>query len=157
MNKESTTNGNAVSLEKQYELMYTDAVNVSYEVKRAIFELSRWVVTLQGLVIGAGVLEEVTLSPVFVTVPILIGFAGLLLNVGFQKELNNHRRTLAILRKDIGGAIALTHADHINAHYHNQRAFFDYWRIIKSGHIVIISLATLLAALVISDAAGIFS
>ncbi len=149
------TNSNVVSVEKQYELMYTDAVNVSYEVKRAIFELSRWVVTLQGLVIGTSVLEDVAISSIFVAVPILIGVAGLILNIGFQKELNSHRRTLAILRKDIGGAVQQTHAEHINAHYFDDRKVFDYWRIIKSGHMVIILSATLLATLIVWNAATI--
>lgn len=32
----TTNNSSVLTLEKQYELMYTDAVNVSYEVKRSI-------------------------------------------------------------------------------------------------------------------------
>ena len=157
MNNETSKGDNIVSLEKQYELMYNDAVSVSYEVKRSIFELSRWVVTLQGLVIGGAVLEDVDMSSVFVTVPVLIGLAGLVLNIGFQKELNSHRKTLAILRRDIGGAVTSTHSEHINAHLYEKRVIFDYWNIIKSGHIIIILFASLIAVLVVADSAGLIS
>lgn len=137
---------NLISIEKQYELMYTDAVQVSYEVKRAIFDLTKWIVSLHGLIVGFAAIATFKLDWYFILAPLLIGLVGLVLLQGFQSELNSHRKTLAQLRHSIGGDVATIHHEHVNRYYHNKnKSVLSYWNLIRSGHFLVLLASTAIA------------
>ena len=138
-----------VTREKQYELMYTDAVQVSYETKRAIFDLSKWIVTLHGLIVGFTAVAQFQINMMFLAAPIMIGIVGFILLQGFQNELNSHRRTLAALRAKIGGDVAEIHEDHIQKYYHQSESTkFNYWNLIASGHKLVLVGSTIMSTFV---------
>lgn len=138
-----------VTLEKQYELMYTDAVQVSYETKRAIFDLSKWIVTLHGLIVGFTAVADFQIDMMFLAAPIMIGVVGFILLQGFQNELDSHRRTLATLRARIGGDVAEVHKEHVNKYFYvkNSRKF-SYWNLISSGHRLVLLGSTLMSTFI---------
>lgn len=140
---------NIVTLEKQYELMYTDAVQVSYETKRAIFDLSKWIVTLHGLIVGFTAVADFKIDMLFLAAPIMIGVVGFILLQGFQNELDSHRRTLATLRARIGGDVAEVHSDHVRKYYHMKSdKKFSYWNLIASGHRLVLLGSTLMSTFI---------
>ena len=152
-NSQSQAQKKRVSTEKQFELMYADVVQVTGEVKRAIFDLVRWVVTLQGLIVGFAVLRDIQVSLHFVWAPVLIGVSSLILLHGFQSELDSHRKTLAILRDEIDDHVGRIHHEHIQTHLHGNATLRSYWSIIRNGHRLIILGTTIASVLIILDAA----
>lgn len=139
-----------MSTEKQFELMYQDMNSTLSDQKRAQFDLTRWLVTLQVGIAGFSFLDGVTLSPWFALVPLMAGLAALMLNYGFDRELLSHRRSLAEIRRKVGGDFEMIFADMVDRYKDgNKREWGSFFWIIGFSHDLIIVMASVTAAVVI--------
>lgn len=133
---------------RQYELMFDDLIRTIADRKRTIFDLSRWIVTLQGIVIATAASKEISFSAAFVIAPLLIGMIGLMLHSGLNSELSSHRHALAVLRDRVSGPFAELNADFQNAWLHaHKRTDVTYWSRITMSHRMIILGSTAVASL----------
>ncbi|WP_197917472.1 hypothetical protein [Thiosulfatihalobacter marinus] len=141
-----------LSREKQFELLYWDFVTAIWDRKRSIFDLCRWIVTLQALVVGFVALREVEFEIYFFAVPLLIGGVGLYLLSGFQQELFSHRRTVAEIRHRVGGDFRDITIDHFNVFREGKKGRDTYWYSIATGHwiIIVVSTAVSVAAVLLA-------
>ncbi|MEL7178440.1 MAG: hypothetical protein AAFN63_01295 [Pseudomonadota bacterium] len=139
----------ALSREKQFELLYWDFVTTVSDRKKTIFDLSRWIVTLQGLVVGFVALREVEFEVYFFVVPLLIGGVGLLLLSGLQQELFSHRKTVAEIRHRVGGDFLDITSDHVSVFRDGQKGRDNYWQVIAATHWIIIVVSTAISVLAV--------
>lgn len=139
--------GSPLSTEKQFELMFLDVVSVITDRKRTLFELSKWLVTLQGLIVGFAAVKGLAIGPEFLSAPLLIGLVGLLLNVSLSTELAEHRKSLALIREKVGGEFAALHKGFIDHHLGREgvKRRKNYWGNIAVSHKLIILVSTFVA------------
>lgn len=135
----------ALSREKQFELMYWDFVTAVTDRKRTIFDLSRWIVTLHGLVVGFVTVQDVDFESYFFVVPLLIGLVGMILLSGLQQELHSHRKTVAEIRFRVGRDFLDIASDHVNVFREGKKGRDNYWQIIAASHWIIIVGSTAMA------------
>ncbi|MEL6959444.1 MAG: hypothetical protein AAGL89_10880 [Pseudomonadota bacterium] len=141
----SAVHEQALSREKQFELLYWDFVTAVTDRKKTIFDLSRWIVTLHGLVIGFVALRDVDFETYFFIVPLLIGCVGLLLLSGLQQELTSHRKTVAEIRYRVGGDFLDLTQDHVNVFRGGLKGRSNYWQVIAATHWIIIIASTIVS------------
>lgn len=140
----------SLSKEKQFELMYQDMNQTLSDQKRAQFDLTRWLVTLQAAIAGFSFLDGVSLNTWFAIVPLMAGAAALMLNHGFDRELLSHRRCLAEIRRKVGGDFEMIFADMVDRYKDgNKREYGSFFWIIGVSHDLIIIVASLTASAVI--------
>ena len=138
-----------ISRAKQLELMFQDAITVIADRKLRIFEVSRWMVTLQGLIVGLVATQRDLIGEVAIGMPILIGGMGLWLNRALQGELNSHRKILARIRATVGGDFLKMHRDMVGFWLWNVPAKSAYWQRIDWNHLGIICISSLLATMAV--------
>ncbi|MEM9436372.1 MAG: hypothetical protein AAGA15_04970 [Pseudomonadota bacterium] len=149
-----------LSAEKQYELLYWDFVTTIADRKKTIFDLSRWIVTLQGLIVGFVAVQELRFEAVFCVVPLLVGAVGCLLLSGLNQELFIHRKNIAELQYRVGGDFLELSQEHVRTFRDGVKGSVNYWGLIKASHWIVILGSSVLAfgAVLISaggfDAAG---
>ena len=152
-----------LSREKQYELLYWDFVTTIADRKKTIFDLSRWIVTLQGLIVGFVAVQDLQFEGFFFIVPLLIGAVGCLLLSGLDQELSIHRRNIARLQMRVGEDFAELSGEHIaawgnpdaaSARGIKDRAKANYWSLIKASHWIVVIGSSLLAAVAVFLASG---
>lgn len=129
--------------------MYWDFVTAITDRKKAIFDLSRWIVTLQGLVVGFVSLREFEFESYFFVAPLLIGCVGLLLLWGLQQELFSHRRTVAEIRHRVGGDFLEITSDQVNVFREGKTGKDNYWQVIAASHWIIIMVSTAVSILAV--------
>lgn len=132
--------------DKQYELMYQDATSVLSDLKRTQFDLVRWLVSLQSLVVGVAFAAADLVVVEMTVVPALIGVAGYYLWYSIATEMYFHRVTLARIRIAVGGDFAEFHKEMI-AHYLGKQhdVGVNYWRMMRASQSMIIVAATMIA------------
>jgi hypothetical protein len=87
-----------LDVSKQAELCYQDSLKVIADAKQKLFDVTKWIVTLQSLILAASFSKEVNFSPFITVLPVFVGLMGLVLNRAISFELQVHRQTLANLR-----------------------------------------------------------
>jgi hypothetical protein len=92
-----------VDEERQLDWCYHDTLRVISEAKQRLFDVTRWSVTLQALVLGLVFSKDSSLSWWFLLLPVFVGGMSLALNFSLSNELHSHRKTLASIRKTVGG------------------------------------------------------
>lgn len=137
-----------LSIEKQYELMYQDMVFTITDRKKTSYDLTKWIVTLHGLIIGFMGLKGSEVGMMFVLVPLLVGIVGLALNWSIEKELNSHRTILAKLREKVGGDFYTFHKEMVDL-FLNKTNSFGYWHFIKLSHSFIILISSAVSCYVV--------
>lgn len=154
MNVESTTARidyeDILETSKQAELSYQDTLKVIADAKQKLFETTKWVVTLQSLILGLSFSKDTNFSQWLVSLPIFVGIMGISLNYAINTELQVHRFTLAKLRNMIGGLIYLANKDHVDYFLEKKplshKNYYSYYRNANAG---IIFTASSLSFLVI--------
>lgn len=139
-----------MSLEKQYELCYQDTIKVISEAKQKVYEVTKWIVTLQTLVIGAAFSNKMNFSESLLLLPLFIGLMGAFLNKSISDELNIHRKTLADIRDKIGGVIYEVNKDQVrhflNGDKPNHKNYFFSYNI---SNIAIIILSSFISSIIV--------
>ncbi|MEM1236877.1 MAG: hypothetical protein AAGI10_07905 [Pseudomonadota bacterium] len=152
-----TASTSPLSPEKQYELLYWDFVTTIADRKKTIFDLSRWIVTLQGLIVGFVAVQELRFEAVFCVVPLLIGCVGCLLLSGLNQELYIHRKNIAELQHRVGGDFLELSQEHVAAFRYEAKGPVNYWGLIKLSHWIVIVGSSVLAFVVVLLSASDFA
>ncbi len=138
-----------MSEEKQFELMYNDMVITLTDRKRAVFDLTKWIVTLHGLSIGFSTIKAAEIGIWFLGAPILIGLAGLALNRSIQMEMYSHRVAMAKIRDHIGGEFYEIHKEMVDKFLERKgQVKLGYWDYISGSHSFIIIISTMVSVVV---------
>ena len=126
-------------------MLYRDMVATIADRKRAVSDLSKWTVTVQGLIVGFVGLQQTAIENYFAAAPILVGSSALALNRALHLEPESHRRTVANLRHEVGGPFLALTREMVD-HYRGQRAASeDYWSRISANQVGIVLLSTVVA------------
>ena len=121
--------------------------------KQKLFDLTKWIITLQSLVLGLSFSKETNFSPMICILPIFIGVIGLSVNFTISKELKAHRETLAKLRHKIGGLVYEMNKDQADYFLHKKKpSHHNYFFSQGLATSVIILLSSLLSILIITSA-----
>lgn len=135
-----------ITQDKQYELCYQDTLKVISEAKQKLYEVTKWIVTLQTLVVGAAFSNKMDFSESLVVLPLFIGLMGVFLNKSISDELFVHRKTLANIRSEIGGVIYELNKDQVK-HFLNgdKPKHVNYFFSYKISNFAIITLSSLVS------------
>jgi hypothetical protein len=132
-----------MSQEKQYELMYNDMVYTLTDRKRAVFDLTKWIVTLHGLIIGFASVQRLEVGIFFIGAPLIVGISGFVLNRSIQMEMESHRIAIARIRERVGGDFYDIHSDMVDRFLGRKPQRFGYWGLMSASHALIIFVSTL--------------
>ena len=132
-----------LSVSKQYEIMYNDLQLTIAERKKTIFDISRWHVTLQCIIIGFAAYNAEKIGKPFIFAPILVGLIGFALYKSVNDELNIHRKTIAELRKNVGGDFYILHKEMVDYFLEGTSPNFNYWARIKDCFFWVIFISSL--------------
>lgn len=132
-----------MSREKQFELMYNDVVMVLTDRKRAVFDLSKWIVTLHGLIIGFASVQGLKIGIYFVGAPLIVGVSGFVLYLSIQQELKSHRIAIARIRERVGGDFYDIHREMVDKFIGRKTGGVGYWGLMSASHAMIILLSTM--------------
>lgn len=135
---------------KQAELSYQDTLKVIADAKQKLFDVTKWVVTLQSLILGVSFSKETNFSSWIIALPVFVGLMGIFLNYAISTELQVHRCTLAKLRKTIGGLIYDMNKDHVDYFLDDkQPTHKNYYTYYKNANAGIVLSASILAFVVV--------
>ena len=142
---------NLMEPQKQIELCYQDTLKVIADAKQKLFDITRWIISLHALVLGAVFSKQIDFSWLVLLLPVFIGFAGLYLHHAVQTELTTHRRTLAVIRNKVGGLLYECNKDHVDyflkqippRHQNYYLYYTDRTRLILMAAMVVSLLAVL--------------
>lgn len=144
----SEANLGPLGMEKQAELCYQDTLKVIADAKQKIFDVTKWIVTLQALVLGLAFSKTSHFSGLIVALPLFIGAMGLALNHAISTELHVHRCTLANLRRTIGGLAYEINRDHVDYFADSiepkHKNYYRYYRNTSAGILIVASLISFL-------------
>lgn len=154
-NKDSVTarfdNDAILDTPKQAELSYQDTLKVIADAKQKLFDTTKWVVTLQSLILGLSFSKDTNFSQWLVSLPVFVGLMGISLNYAINAELQVHRCTLAKLRHMIGGLIYLANKDHVDYFLDKKppshKNYYSYYRNANAGIILAASSLSFLVIL----------
>ncbi len=133
-----------LSREKQYEIMYSDMQMTIADRKSTLFEISRWHVTLQSLIIGFIAYNGENIEKIFIIAPLLVGVMGYILLKAISDELNSHRKTIALLRKNVGDDFYTIHKEMVDYFLEGKTpSATNYWKKIGNSYFWIITISTL--------------
>ena len=134
-----------IDIAKQAELCYQDTLKVIADAKQKLFDVTRWIVNLQSLILAASFSKQMEFSQFIIFLPIFVGLIGAVLNITIDYELKTHRKTLALIRKTIGGFAYEINQDQVDYFIGGKRPrHFNYFIYYKYGNIGIVILSSLL-------------
>jgi hypothetical protein len=146
----SVKKGEVLDESRQAELCYQDTLKVIADAKQKLFDVTKWVVTLQSLILGVSFSKETSFSSWIIALPAFVGLMGLFLNYAISIELQVHRGTLAKLRKKIGGLVYDMNKDHVDYFLDDkQPTHKNYYKYYRNANAGIVSLASILAFVVV--------
>ncbi|ACM92624.1 hypothetical protein NAMH_1137 [Nautilia profundicola AmH] len=134
----------------QLSLTYQDTIDRIADAKKNLFEITKWIITLNSGVLGLFFSVNKDFSIYFTLLPILIGIIGLLLEYSISYELNVHRKTLANLRKKVGGLIYDINKEQVDLMLKNKKTSHKfYYFFYKFSNFSIIIFSSIITALII--------
>ena len=140
---------NKFDLNTQLDISYKDTINVIAKAKDRLFEITKWIITLESGVIGLYFSIKIE-SKIFILLPIFIGIMGLILSYSIAYELNVHRNTLAKIRKEVGGFIYEMNKEQVELVLDKKDTSHKFYYIwYKTSNFLIIILSTILTTIII--------